>query len=224
MVNTTVAERLARWRRCEISPELVAGSEAGRRLIKEERPRIGEELDGDAGALALPAAERADPNVGVVTETNVVERRADDLIDLGRGCCGRQSQSSCITERVAKGEVGVNDVVLRHIADHAPELPQIGLQVDAVVTDRSLAGPSDPGHRLQQRRLARTAGTDDRDELTGGDGERHTVQESEITATTDGHPPGQVVHLDAETRRSGIGGGRRRRGVDFLHLCLHGFS
>ena len=28
--------------------------------------RIGEQLDGDAGALALPAAQRADPDVGEI--------------------------------------------------------------------------------------------------------------------------------------------------------------
>ena len=40
--------------------------EAGRRLVEEEHARIGEQLDGDAGALALPAAQRADPDVGLL--------------------------------------------------------------------------------------------------------------------------------------------------------------
>ena len=35
--------------------------EAGRRLVEEEHARFGEELDGDAGALALPAAQGRRP-------------------------------------------------------------------------------------------------------------------------------------------------------------------
>ena len=50
--------------------------EARRRLVEEEHVRIGEQLDGDAGPLALPAAQRADPDVGLVGQADGVERVA----------------------------------------------------------------------------------------------------------------------------------------------------
>ena len=58
--------------------------EARRRLVEEEDVRIGEQLDGDAGALALPAAQRADPDVGVIGQAHGVERVTDRVVDLGR--------------------------------------------------------------------------------------------------------------------------------------------
>ena len=56
--------------------------EPGRRLIQEEDVRIGEQLDGDAGALALPAAQRADPDVGLPGQPDGVDRAADRVVDL----------------------------------------------------------------------------------------------------------------------------------------------
>ncbi len=53
-MNTTVAERSASVRRWAISSALVDRVEAGRRLVEEEHVRIGEQLGGDAGPLALP--------------------------------------------------------------------------------------------------------------------------------------------------------------------------
>ena len=123
---------------------------------------------------------------------------SDRLVDLGRGCRRREPEPGCVAERVSQREVGVNDVVLGHVADHAAELPQVGVQVDAVEAHRSRAGRGDAGDRLQQHRLAGAAGTDDRDELTGRDRERHRVQQRDLASTADPHPPGQLVDLDAE--------------------------
>ena len=64
-------------------------------------------------------------------------------------------------------QVGVDDVVLGHVAEHAAERPQVGVQVDAVEAHRPRGRRGDAGDRLQQRRLAGAARTDDRDELTG---------------------------------------------------------
>ena len=58
--------------------------EPGRRLVQEEDVRIGEQLDGDAGALALPAAQRADPDVGLRGQPDGVERATDRVVDFAR--------------------------------------------------------------------------------------------------------------------------------------------
>ena len=72
----------------QAADQLRAGDwvEARCRLIEEEDVRIGEQLDGDAGALALPAAQRADPGVGVIGQADGVERVTDRVVDVGRAC------------------------------------------------------------------------------------------------------------------------------------------
>jgi len=81
VVNTTVADRSASSRRWTISSAL----EAGRRLVEEEHARFGKELDGNACALALPAAQRPDPDVGVLGQPDGVHPGMDRLVDLGCG-------------------------------------------------------------------------------------------------------------------------------------------
>ena len=62
------------------------------RLVEEEDVRVGEQLDGDAGALALPAAQRADSDVGVIGQTNGGERVVDRVVDVGRARGRREPQ------------------------------------------------------------------------------------------------------------------------------------
>ena len=92
----------------------------------------------------------------------------------------------------------MDDVVLRYVADHAAELPQVGAQVDPIEAHRSRGGRSHAGDRLQQRRLSGTADTDYGDELTGPDRERHGVQKGDLTSATDLDAPRQLVDFDAE--------------------------
>ena len=58
--------------------------EAGCRLVQEEDVRIGEQLDRDAGALALPTAQRADPDVGLLSQADGVDRGTYRVVDLRR--------------------------------------------------------------------------------------------------------------------------------------------
>ena len=76
--------------------------EAGRRLVEEEDVRIGEQLDGDAGALALPAAQRADPDVGVLGQAHGVDRVTDRVVDLGRGRRRREPEPRRVAERALR--------------------------------------------------------------------------------------------------------------------------
>ena len=64
-----------------------------------------------------------------------------------------------------KGQVGMDDVVLGHKSEHAAEAPRIGVHVDAVEAHRPGRHRGDTGDRLEQRRLARAARTDDCHEL-----------------------------------------------------------
>ena len=76
--------------------------EAGRRLVEEEDVRIGEQLDGDAGALALPAAQRADPDVGVLGQADGVDRVTDRVVDLGRARRRREPEPRGVAERALR--------------------------------------------------------------------------------------------------------------------------
>jgi hypothetical protein len=64
--------------------------EARRRFVQEEDVRIGEQLDRDAGALALAAAQRADPDVFLPGQAHGVGRVTDRVVDLGGGCRRRE--------------------------------------------------------------------------------------------------------------------------------------
>ena len=68
----------------QAADQLGAGDrvEARRRLIQEEDVRVREQLDGDARAFALPSAQRADPDLGLIGQADGVERVTDRAIDL----------------------------------------------------------------------------------------------------------------------------------------------
>ena len=118
----------------------------------------------------------------------------------------------------------MDDVVLGHVADHAPELPQVGVQVDAIEAHRSRAGRGDTSDRLQQHRLAGTAGTDDRDELTSRDRERHGVQHRDLAPAADPNPSGQLVDVDAKTLGVDARNRRRRCPVPAANVALPPFA
>jgi hypothetical protein len=123
--------------------------EARCRLVEEEDVRIGQQLDGDAGALALPAAERGHLDVGVIGQADSFERVADRVVDLGRGRRRREPEPRGVAERACEGEVCMDDVVLRHVTEHAAEALEVGVPVDAVEADRPGRRRGDPGHGLQ---------------------------------------------------------------------------
>ena len=55
------------------------------RFVEEEHLRIGEQLDRDAGALALAATQCGDPDVAVLGQAHGVEGVTDRVVDVGWG-------------------------------------------------------------------------------------------------------------------------------------------
>ena len=170
----------------------------GRRLVEEEDVRIGEQLGGDAGPLALAAAQRADSDLGLIGQVHGLEGVTDRAVDLGRAGRRREPQLRGVAERASERQIGVDDVVLRDVAEHAAERPHVGVQVHAIEAHRPRRRRGDAGDGLQQRGLAGAAGPDDGDELTGRHRERHGVEERQLASPTHSHPPGQLVHVDAD--------------------------
>jgi hypothetical protein len=81
----------------------------------------------------------------------------------------------------------VQDIVLRHVADDRPVRVVTGVEIVAVDQDRATGRALEAAQRHHQRRLARAARTDDRDELAGLDRQRGGVEQ---------HPP-RYFTLDA---------------------------
>ena len=158
--------------------------------------RLGEQLDGDAGALALPAAQGADPDVRVWAQSHRLDRVTDRGVDLARGCRRREPEPRGVVERALERQVGVDDVVLRHVSEHAAKRSKVGMDIDAVELHRSGGRRRDARDRLQQRRLAGAARSDDRDELTGGDRERCGIEDRQRISPAASNLPGQVVDID----------------------------
>lgn len=60
-------------------------------------------------AFALAPAQGPDPDLGLVDQADGVEGVTDSVVDLVRGCRGREPQTRRVAERSFKGQVGVDD-------------------------------------------------------------------------------------------------------------------
>ena len=177
--------------------------EARRRLVEEQHRGLGQQLDADAHALALPAREVHHPLVGVLAEPEHLDRALDQRLALG----ARQlePQPGAEPERVAHDQLVVDDVVLRHEPDRAgPRAGQLGVRHAADV-DPALVGRADPAQRVEQGALPLSGAAEDADELAGADRHRDPVEDPDRLA---GHPVGDAHHQLARVDRA------LRRAVD----------
>ena len=116
----------------------------------------------------------------------------------------------------------MDDVVLRHVAEHAAEGPKLACRsTPSKCTDPEVAGAR-PAIDFQQRGLARAARPDDRDQLTRPERERDGVEQGELARVAEPDPPGELVDVDAHAERwDGRRAWRRRRRLASGH-CRHG--
>jgi hypothetical protein len=169
--------------------------EAGRRLVEEEHVRTGQQLDRDARALPLAAGECTDAHVRALVEIECMERLRHPRLDLACRVGRRQAQARGVAQRPLERQLGVDDVVLRHVAEDPAERVEVRVQVDAAEPDRALLGRPDARQRLEQHRLAGAAAADDRDEPPARQGQRHVVQHA--LAAPDRLAEADGDHLDA---------------------------
>ena len=106
---------------------------------------------------------------------------ADHLVDAAGALVGAdvvgEAQLGGVPERAADGELRMQDVVLRDEPDALAELVVVGVEVAARVLDAALVGRPEPRQRLEQRRLARSAGPDDREQALRLQAEPDAVEE-----------------------------------------------
>ena len=177
VVNTTVAERSARWRRRETSSAPVIGS---RPDVGSSRKKTWGSVSSSTAMLARlrcpPLSEPTRTSPCPVRPTASIASPTASSTSVALVDEGSRSRGG-VAEHAPKGQFGVDDVFLGYIAEHAAERPEVGVQVDAVVVHRPRGRRADPGDRLEQRRLPGSARTDDRDELAGAHGERRRVEQ-----------------------------------------------
>ncbi len=129
VVNTTVAERSAKLTQVgRPVPALVDGS----------RPDVGSSRNNTRGSVSSSTAMLARlrcPPLNAPTRTSacsvrptVVDRGADRFVDLVARRRRRQPETGRVAQRALQRQISVDDVVLGHVADHAAELPWVGVR------------------------------------------------------------------------------------------------
>ena len=176
--------------------------EPERRLVEEQDPRVVEQATGDVHLLALPGRERADPLQALVAHAD----RLDELVDAAPAFLPRQAvELAEHPELLADREDAVARLLAAgdHVHDPADLLLVAG-HVEAEDPGRAFARQQQRGQDLDEGRLARAVGTEQAEELAGGDveidvlerddGRRLDLVDAPETARFDGGRTGRGGH------------------------------
>ncbi len=120
---------------------------------------------------------------------DLVHPRAALLFGGVRG----EAQLGAELQRAADTERGVEQVLLRNVADAAAELVVLGVHVPPGVAHRTLVGRAETGEGVEQGGLARATRPDHRQQRPPGQPEGHVVHELFLTG-----PHVQTVGLEAD--------------------------
>ena len=123
-------------------------------LVEEQQTGAGENLAGQARALLLPTAERADTLVEPIQQVDAARSVVHSRVALRDDGIRRQAKLRRIVERLAERELLVQDVLLRHECDILLQGLKIGMQVTIVEQYRSISRKHPTGHDIHQRGLA----------------------------------------------------------------------
>jgi hypothetical protein len=157
---------------------LIAGVESRRRLVEEEQGRLGQQLQSDARPLPLPAGETGDHHVGPVGEAQFGHHLVHPAGAFRGRHVQREAQFRRELERPSERELGMEDVLLGHVADAAAQLVVGGVEVAPVVEDRSRGRRLEPVESLGQGGLARSGGTENGQEAALVEREADVVEEA----------------------------------------------
>ncbi len=151
--------------------------EVAGRLVSNENPRGVDEGPRDRRSLSLTATELVGVQPGSLGKTDQGEDPRDPRGDLGAGHVAHFEREGDI---LAHGLVRQEPEILEDNADFAPVVRQIGWSElgDVAVddSDRTVARLLLGDQESNQRRFAGAARADNRDELTGVDGEVYVAK------------------------------------------------
>src|SRR5262249_49399638 len=146
--------------------------------IEEQQTGMVQNFTGQARALLLPTAERADALVESIEQVNVARRLTHGGATLRGGSVGRQSKSRDVVERLAYRKLLVQDVLLRHERDVLLQGSEIGVQVQIIEQYRSLAWERPTGQDVHQRGLARAVDANNADKLRRSNAQTYVMQDA----------------------------------------------
>jgi hypothetical protein len=160
-VTFQVASQLAACRRIE----------RRERLVEEQEPRIDGECARERDALRLSARERSRHSVNLVRESEALQPPRGFGPSFGGADATRAQTERDVIER---GEVGEEQVVLKHDADRATLRRHVCaargvLEDDSVELDPASVERDEPCEGPQKRRFPRAVRPEDRDDLAGRD-------------------------------------------------------
>lgn len=136
---------------------------------------------------------------GALLKAQLADHLVDPLPPLGLRRVLGEAELGGVREGSARGQPGVQDVVLRDQADALAQLRVVVVVIAALVQDRARVGGPLPGEGVQQGGLAGAAGGDDGEETFLADGKGDPVEQFPA-APVDGHR----ASLDVERDLAGV--------------------
>ena len=199
----------------------VAAVEVPGRLVGEHDRRTPDERPGDRHPLALPAGELGRLERRARGEADPFERLVRAPVPLGGRDAGVEQPVGDVLAR--RGVLGQEELL-----EDEPDLPrpqprQLAVaeprHVDPADPDHAAAGPLQRPHDVQQRRLARPGGPDDRHQLAAParrtDAAARGAAHRRLLAVDLGHPvelQDRVGHSDGTTTSIAFAQDRPRPG------------
>ena len=156
-------------------------------FIQDEQRRVLEQRPRDADALLFPDAQlhAAFTDPGIIA----VGKFLDEVMAVGRLGCGDEfvfRRVEATVENVLPQRAVEEEGFLRDNRDLVAQLVQRDV-ADIVLVDRDLAGGAlvEPGQEIDQGRLARAGGADQRDHLAGLRGQGNVLEDRALVVVAE---------------------------------------
>ena len=189
---TTMTVRPSRAR-----PDIISITDMSR---PGSRPEVGSSRNSSEGFVSSsratltrfcwPPDRDGRAGVGVLRQRQLAEHLGDPALPLRLAGVTREPEFGGVAQRAVRGQLRVQDVLLRHQADPVPQFGVVGVQVAPVVEHRARGRRPHPGQRAEQRRLAGAAGPDHPQQAPLAEREADVVQQHLAAGQPDGQAAG----------------------------------
>ena len=127
-----------------------AGVQARNRLVEQEQRRLGQQFEGDVGALALPAGQPVDGRHRPVRHAEPVQHLLDPVVPAARGHIGREAETGRVLQGPTQRQLAVEHVLLGDQADAVTQLGVVGVEVAPAVEHLALLGRTETRQGTEQ--------------------------------------------------------------------------
>ncbi len=184
--------------------------DAGGRLVEHQHGRRMDQGLGDQQAPPHAARQGACIGVRLVGQAD----RAQDLVGAALGA-RHAVEPGLGVEQLARGEEGVEVQLLRHDADRGADAARVAVELDVPDPDAAGGLVDQPGHDVDQGRLAGAVGAEQAEQLAAVHGQADAVEGALAAPLLAAIDLDQVVDFNREVGRLGryCTGCRRDLGV-----------